>query len=116
VRQRLQDILDVSLKIEDFTKSMTFTDFQNDRQTIKAVLSNLAIMGEATGNLLPEVEIIYPEIPWIDIRGIRNIVVHDYFRVNSEIIWEAIKTDIATRSDGADLSFVNNNCYSVILI
>lgn len=73
---------------------MTFTDFQNDRKTIKAVLYNLAIIGEAAGSLLPEVEILYPEIPWIDIRGIRNIVVHEYFRVNLEIIWETIKTDL----------------------
>ncbi|WP_255348400.1 HepT-like ribonuclease domain-containing protein [Gloeocapsa sp. PCC 7428] len=51
-------------------------------------------MGEAAGSLLPEVEILYPEIPWIDIRGIRNIVVHEYFRVNLEIIWETIKTDL----------------------
>lgn len=94
LRQRIQDILEMSLEIEDFTKSMTFIDFQNDRRTIKAVLYNLAIIGEAAGSLLPEIEILYPEIPWIDIRGIRNIVVHEYFRVNLEIIWKTIQTDL----------------------
>lgn len=94
LRQRIQDILEMSLEIEDFTKSMTFTDFQNDRKTVKAVLYNLAIIGEAAGSLLPEIEILYPEIPWIDIRGIRNIVVHEYFRVNLEIIWKTIQTDL----------------------
>jgi uncharacterized protein with HEPN domain len=41
-----------------------------------------------------EVETVYPEIPWVDIRGIRNIVIHEYFRVNIEIIWETIQTDL----------------------
>jgi len=84
----------MSLEIKDFTKNMSFVEFQNDRKTIKAVLYNLAIIGEAAGSLLPEIEILYPEIPWVDIRGIRNIVVHEYFRVNLEIIWKTIQTDL----------------------
>lgn len=63
LRQRIQDILEMSLEIEDFTKNITFIDFQNDRKTIKAVLYNLAIIGEAAGSLLPEIELLYPEIP-----------------------------------------------------
>lgn len=94
LRQRIQDILEMSLEIEDFTRGMSFIDFQNDRKTIKAVLYNLAIIGEAAGSLLPEIEVLYPEIPWIDIRGIRNIVIHEYFRVNMEIIWTTIQNDL----------------------
>jgi uncharacterized protein with HEPN domain len=53
-----------------------------------------AIMGEAAGQLLPEVESLYPEIPWVDMRAIRNVIIHEYFQVNLSITWQTIKTDL----------------------
>jgi uncharacterized protein with HEPN domain len=79
VQRRIQDIIEVGLEIEAFTKGMSFEDFQTDLKTVRAVLYSLAIIGEAAGSLLPEVEVDYPEIPWVDIRGIRNMVIHEYF-------------------------------------
>jgi uncharacterized protein with HEPN domain len=73
---------------------MAFAEFDQDAKTIKAVLYNLAIIGEAVSRLMPEVESLYPEIPWIDIRAIRNVIVHEYFRVDLSIIWETIQTDL----------------------
>lgn len=73
---------------------MSFSDFQEDIKTVRAVLYNVAIIGEAAASLMPEVEVAYPEIPWVDIRGLRNIVIHEYFRVNLEIIWETIQRDL----------------------
>jgi uncharacterized protein with HEPN domain len=94
LQQRLQDIIEVGLEIEGFTKGMSFEDFQTDLKTVKAVLYNLAIIGEAAGGLLPEVEVNYPEIPWVDIRGIRNVVIHEYFRVDLDIVWETVQQDL----------------------
>lgn len=94
LQQRIQDILEMSTEIRIFTAGMSFADFERDVKTVKAVLYNLAIIGEAVSQLLPEVEVLYPEIPWIDIRAIRNVIIHEYFRVNLSIIWETIKTDL----------------------
>jgi uncharacterized protein with HEPN domain len=94
LQQRLQDILEMSAEIQIFTAGMSFAEFEQDAKTIKAVLYNLAIIGEAVSQLLPEVEFLYPEIPWIDIRGIRNVIIHEYFRVDLSIIWETIQTDL----------------------
>lgn len=94
LQQRIQDILEMSTEIRIFTAEMSFADFERDVKTVKAVLYNLAIIGEAVSQLLPEVEFLYPEIPWIDIRGIRNVIIHEYFRVNLSIIWETIQTDL----------------------
>ncbi len=94
LQQRIQDILEMGAEIKAFTEGMSFADFQTDMRTIRAVLYDLAVIGEAAASLLPEVEAAYPEIPWVDIRGIRNVVIHEYFRVNLEIIWETIQTDL----------------------
>lgn len=92
--RRIRDILQMSEEIQSFTAGMSFADFEHDPKTVKAVLYNLAIIGEAAGQLLPEVESLYPEIPWVDMRAIRNVIIHEYFRVNLSITWETIKTDL----------------------
>ncbi|NJL41978.1 MAG: DUF86 domain-containing protein [Leptolyngbyaceae cyanobacterium RM2_2_4] len=63
-------------EIREFTNEITFDEFQNDRKTIRAVLYNLAIIGEAICSIPPELEASHPEIPWNDVRGMRNIVIH----------------------------------------
>ena len=92
--RRIQDILEMSAEIESFIAGMSFADFERDPKTVKAVLYNLAIIGEAAGQLLPEIESLYPEIPWVDMRAIRNVIIHEYFQVNLSIIWETIQTDL----------------------
>ena len=94
LRRRVQDILELSAEIELFIAEMSFPDFEQDPKTVKAVLYNLAIIGEAAGKLLPEIESSYPEIPWTEMRAIRNVIIHEYFQVNLSIIWETIQTDL----------------------
>ena len=53
---------------------------------MKAVLYNLAVIGEAAASLLPDVLTVYPDLPWEDMRAMRDITIHEYFRVNLEII------------------------------
>nr|WP_202925034.1 HepT-like ribonuclease domain-containing protein [Myxacorys almedinensis] len=94
MRRRIQDIVEIGSEIETFTQGLNFAEFEADIRTVRAVLYSLAIIGEAAASLLPEVEMLYPEIPWVDIRGMRNVVIHEYFRVDLEIIWETIQTDL----------------------
>ncbi|HAA33013.1 MAG TPA: DUF86 domain-containing protein [Cyanobacteria bacterium UBA8553] len=91
---RIRDILNAIDEIQGFTEDMTIEDFQADPRTVKAVLYNMAILGEAARNLPSEVEELYPEIPWVDVRGIRNVEIHEYFQVNLEIIWQTIQEDL----------------------
>lgn len=94
LQNRIRDILDAIAEIQNFTEGMTFEDFQAEPKTVKAVLYNMAIIGESARNLPLEVEARYPEIPWIDVRGMRNVVIHEYFQVNLEIIWQTIQDDL----------------------
>jgi uncharacterized protein with HEPN domain len=57
-------------------------------------LYNLAIIGEAVRGIPPEVEASHPEIPWDEMRGMRNIVIHEYFQVSLSIIWQTIQEDL----------------------
>jgi uncharacterized protein with HEPN domain len=83
----LEDILESANKILEYTKGFSFQEFSIDVKTIDAVIRNFEIIGEAT-NLLPdELKERYPEIDWYRIRGFRNRVVHDYFGVDINILW-----------------------------
>ncbi len=94
-KNRIQDILDAIVEIQSFTDGMAFEDFLEDRKTVRAVLYNMAIIGEAAATLMPDIEQVYPEIPWVEVRGMRNIVVREYFQVNLEIIWQTIQEDLS---------------------
>jgi uncharacterized protein with HEPN domain len=59
-------------------------------------LYNLAIIGEVVRGIPSEVEALHPEIPWDDVRGMRNIVIHEYFQVNLSIIWQTIQEDLVS--------------------
>ena len=93
-QNRLRDVLVAIAEIQEFTAGKTFEEFQGDRKTIRAVLYNLAVIGEAVRSIPPEIEALHPEIPWIDVRGMRNIVIHEYFQVNLSIIWQTIQEDL----------------------
>ena len=95
-QNRIQDVLAAIAEIREFTNGTTFEDFQDDLKTIRAVLYNLAIIGEAVRCIPPEVEASHPEIPWDEVRGMRNIVIHEYFQVNLSIIWQTIQADLVT--------------------
>lgn len=73
---------------------MTFRDFQADSKTVRAVLYDMAIIGESVQTIPPDVQALHPEIPWVDVRGMRNIVIHEYFQVNLAIVWQTIQEDL----------------------
>lgn len=93
-QNRVQDILNAITEIEHFVDGMTFDDFQADAKTVRAVLYDMAIIGEAIRAVPSDVEVSHPEIPWDDVRGMRNIVIHEYFQVNLTIVWQTIQEDL----------------------
>ncbi len=89
-RVRVEDILGSITKIERYTAGMTFDTFQGDDRTVDAVIRNFQIIGEAARHVPPEVESRFPHVPWIEMRGMRNIVVHEYFGVDLPIVWKTV--------------------------
>jgi len=98
----LQDILDAIDAIGSFVEDMTFDEFQTDKRTIDAVVRNFGIIGEAVKNLPEDLRVENPDIPWRDVAGMRDKVIHVYFGVDLEIIWWTIKSRFPTFRDGIE--------------
>lgn len=93
VRDRLQDILDAISQIEvEQVKGRAAFDGSSLIQVW--MVHHLMIIGEAVRTIDPAVRQRYPSIPWRQIEGMRNILVHDYFRIHQEIVWETVEKHI----------------------
>ncbi len=93
-RFRVRDILDAVRAIERYTEGMTFEEFAADARTIDAVVRNLMTIGESTRWIPEPIKDAHREVPWRTLRGVRNVVVHEYFGVASEILWESVRSDL----------------------
>jgi len=93
-RFRVRDILEALGAIADYTEGMTYDDFLADRRTRDAVLRNLTTMGESVRWIPDEVLARHNEVPWDTMRAVRNVVVHQYFGVDTEILWQTVRGDL----------------------
>lgn len=80
--------------IQEFTSILRFEAFLDDPRTIRAVAFELTTIGEAVRALPDEIKAKYPEVPWGKIQGIRNVLIHEYYRLDEEIIWQTVQKDI----------------------
>ncbi|MBI5528390.1 MAG: DUF86 domain-containing protein [Deltaproteobacteria bacterium] len=92
--ERIEDILDSIRRIRSYVEGMDFDAFFRDRRTSDAVLWNIMVIGEAARNVPEEVRVRYPGIPWEDMRGIRNVIVHEYFGVSLSILWQTVESNL----------------------
>ena len=83
----VEDIIEHMTYAEDFIKNLTFEEFAKDKKTILSVTKCIEVVGEATKHIPDAIRDKYPEIPWRDLTGIRDRLVHGYFKVNLEIVW-----------------------------
>ena len=81
-------------KIDRYSEGMSQDDFQSDEKTIDAVVRNLEIIGEAASRMPEDFTDQHSEIEWVKIIGLRNRIVHEYFGVDLQIIWQIIKKDL----------------------
>jgi hypothetical protein len=91
---RVQDILLSIDKISRFTKKMTLSQFKKNELVMDAVVRNLEIIGEASKNIPLAVKRLYPDIPWKQMSGIRDILIHEYFGVDVKIVWHTAKKSL----------------------
>lgn len=87
----LQDILDTISEIEGFTAGVEFEAFQANREKILAVVKLIKILGEAVKKIPDEVRNRYPDIPWKSIAGMRDILVHEYWGIDVNVIWATVQ-------------------------
>lgn len=89
-----QDILESGAAILSYVQGITCDAFVQDRMRYSAVIREFEIIGEAVGKLSEELKGGYPEIPWQDVKDFRNLLAHEYFGVDLEIVWNTIRDDL----------------------
>ena len=93
-RLRIEDILQAIGRIQRYTRGFTFDVFNSDDLRVDAVIRNLSIIGEAARYIPEDIQKKYPDVPWSDMRGIRNVVTHEYFGIVLEVVWETVQDDL----------------------
>lgn len=97
---RVRDILTSIEKIQSYTSGINYDQFRADQKTVDAVIRNFEIIGEAAGYIPETIQEKYPELAWLEMRGMRNIMIHEYFGVSLPIIWHTITNDLNPLADG----------------
>ncbi|MDY9924864.1 DUF86 domain-containing protein [Methanosarcina sp.] len=92
----LSHILNSIERIEEYTESMEKDDFLSSNLVQDGTIRQIEIIGEATKNLSKDFREKYPQVPWSDIAGMRDRLIHHYFGVNLNDVWYTVKVDIPT--------------------
>ena len=90
----LLDMLLAARKVVKYAQEADFKRFENDEILQDAIMRRIQIIGEAARKVSEKFKEEHPEIPWYEIFGMRNKLVHEYFRVIPEKVWEAVAQDI----------------------
>ena len=90
----LNDILDSIINIRTFLEDMDFPAFEADLKTQYAVIRALEIIGEVAKKIPKEIKENYPYIPWRFMSGMRDKLIHDYFGVDTQVVWNTATEDI----------------------
>jgi uncharacterized protein with HEPN domain len=90
----LDEIVDAIALVEQYVNGLAFGTFVDDIEKQDAVIRRLTIIGEAVKGLPEDLRSRYPGIPWRDIAGARDIIVHEYFRVDLDLAWKMVKEDL----------------------
>ena len=91
---RLQHVFDAINEIESYLLNTNFSEFMENSMMRFACIKHLEIIGEASNHVSEETKLKFSDIEWSQIVGMRNVFVHEYFGVDSSIVWEIIKNDL----------------------
>jgi uncharacterized protein with HEPN domain len=94
----LEDMLTSMLRIEEYIGDMEFRKFKMNYMVVDAIIRNFEIIGEASKNVPAGIKNKYPEIPWKKMYGLRNLIAHEYFGIDYEMIWEISKNNLPQNS------------------
>jgi uncharacterized protein with HEPN domain len=94
-RLYLEDVIEAITKIRGYTAGLSFEQFSTDAKVVDAVTRNLEVIGEAVRNIPGEVREKHASIEWRKIAGLRDILIHAYFGIDVEILWDIVDNDLA---------------------
>ncbi len=92
----LEDIYAAAVKIEAYTKGLSFDEFADNDLVSDAVIKNILVIGEATKNIPIHVRLDNPQIEWRKMAGMRDMMIHGYFSINYRIVWDVVQNKIPT--------------------
>ena len=92
-RERVLDILQAIERIEKYASGGR-ASFEQDELIQVWILHHLQILGEAINSLRPDLQARFPEIPWAPIVGMRNVLVHQYFGIDTDIVWSVVEREL----------------------
>jgi uncharacterized protein with HEPN domain len=90
----IQDIIDSIAESGGFVQGMTYEAFTGDKRTVNAVIRSLEVIGEASKNVPQNLRDRYPGIPWKKMAGMRDKLIHEYFGVDLEIVWQVVTSEL----------------------
>lgn len=99
LRDYLDDILGSISDIQDFTRDMTYKDLENDKKTFYAVIRCLEVLGEAVKKIPKDIRKQYAGVPWEEMAGMRDKLIHEYFGVDADTLWDTIQEDLSPLKD-----------------
>ena len=94
LRDYINDLVEACEDILSFTKGMSYSDFAGDKKTVNAVIRSLEVIGEATKKPPISFRDNYPDIPWRQMAGMRDKLIHEYFGIDKQMVWQAIEKHI----------------------
>lgn len=95
----IEDIIDSIDKTQEFIKGITYQRFAKNEKTIYAVIRAVEVIGEAAKNVPYSLRKEYPDIPWKDMAGMRDKLIHEYFGIKLDIVWNTVKNELLPLRD-----------------
>lgn len=90
----IDDMLDAIKKGMSFVEDISFSKFKEDDKTQFAVIRAIEIIGEASKKIPNEIKVQYKEVPWKEISGMRDKLIHDYIGIDIEVVWKTVEEDL----------------------
>ena len=90
----IEDILTCIEKIERYTSNVSFEEFCGNDMAVDAVIRNFEIIGEAVKKIPEEIKKKYADVEWKEAAGFRDVLIHDYFGIDLEAVWDTVRNNI----------------------
>jgi uncharacterized protein with HEPN domain len=95
----MEDIVAAIERVQRYTEGLDLASFLKDEKTVDAVCFCYGVIGEAARHMPDDVVNAYPDLPWAEMRAMRNVVVHQYFGVTPETLWKTAREDLPALVD-----------------